>query len=301
MTFNYNNLIFNNSEINTKLYLNKPINLICTNVSLFTNVRDEKHIKEWAAHHLLLGFTKIIIFDHKSKIPLTQVFENFDKRVEIINVSNMENPIKIPLMNKAVDISRNLNMDWMIYLDADEFIILHKKYIGIKHMLSEFNFADSLSINWLMFGSNYFEKEPEGLLLDNYIRSELYLNDHVKSFVRPNRVLEAINPHFYNMVHSNRIFGIDSKIIKNDFYKNDTKMKFYESPAYIAHYLNQSEESFINRKIKMPTDDTGKHRQLDIANVKSIHEQFNDGENMQPKIKYAKQVQLFLEKYKSDD
>ena len=56
-------------------------------VALFTNARDELHIKEWAAHHLLIGFDQIIIFDHKSKIPLTNVFQNFDKRVKIINVS----------------------------------------------------------------------------------------------------------------------------------------------------------------------------------------------------------------------
>ena len=35
-------------------------------VALFTNARDEKHIKEWAAHHLLIGFEYIFIFDHKS-------------------------------------------------------------------------------------------------------------------------------------------------------------------------------------------------------------------------------------------
>jgi hypothetical protein len=37
---------------------------------LFTNARDEKNMKEWVAHHLLLGFDLIYIFDHKSKIPL---------------------------------------------------------------------------------------------------------------------------------------------------------------------------------------------------------------------------------------
>jgi hypothetical protein len=31
-------------------------------VALFTNARDESHIKEWAAHHLLIGFDYIIIF-----------------------------------------------------------------------------------------------------------------------------------------------------------------------------------------------------------------------------------------------
>jgi hypothetical protein len=30
---------------------------------LFTNARDEKHIKEWIAHHLNLGFNQIQIYN----------------------------------------------------------------------------------------------------------------------------------------------------------------------------------------------------------------------------------------------
>ena len=40
---------------------------------LFTNVRDEKHMKEWCSHHLLLGFDYICIFDHKSIIKITKL------------------------------------------------------------------------------------------------------------------------------------------------------------------------------------------------------------------------------------
>ena len=52
-------------------------------VMLFTNARDEKHIKEWAAHHLLIGFDYVYIFDHKSAIPLTSEFAGFDARVVV--------------------------------------------------------------------------------------------------------------------------------------------------------------------------------------------------------------------------
>jgi len=279
--------------------LNKQNNLVCSRVCLFTNARDEEHIKEWVAHHLLLGFNKIIIFDHKSKQPLSQIFTNFDKRLEIINVSHMENPIKMNLMNIAHIISKRMNMDWMLYLDADEFLILHNKYKGVKHLLTNFNYADSLSINWLMFGSNYLKKEPSGLIIENYTRSELYLNNHVKTFVRPNMVINATNPHYYNMINNNKIYGINNKIIKEDFYKNDIKLRFYESSAYIAHYINQSEETFIKRKINLPADDTGLNRNFDINNVEKIHDQFNDGENLQPIMKYAKNINRFLEKYTS--
>jgi hypothetical protein len=51
------------------------------NVGVFCNARDEKNIKEWAAHHLLIGFNSVIIFDHKSIQPLTDVFRNFDKSI----------------------------------------------------------------------------------------------------------------------------------------------------------------------------------------------------------------------------
>ena len=124
-------LVSNNKTSISNSTTNSNVNLICKKVCLFTNARDEKHIREWAAHHLLIGFDKIIIFDHKSKIPLSKVFENFDKRVKIINVSHLNNGIKMILMNKASIIANYLKMDWMIYLDADEFIILNK-YKDIK-------------------------------------------------------------------------------------------------------------------------------------------------------------------------
>jgi hypothetical protein len=92
---------------NQKNKVNHPpdkINILAKKVVLFTNARNETHIKEWATHHLLLGFSKIVIFDHKSDVPLKTVFKNFDKRVKVISVSHLENPIKMPLMNKAAEL-----------------------------------------------------------------------------------------------------------------------------------------------------------------------------------------------------
>jgi hypothetical protein len=296
MNFKFSNKTTNFFFNDDKSYLNKSINLICKEVCLFTNARDEKNIKEWVAHHLLLGFTKIVIFDHKSKIPLKDIFHKFDKRVEIVNVSHMNNPIKIKLMNVASEIARSLDMDWMIYMDADEFLILSNKYLGIKHLLSEFNNADALSINWLMFGSNYLKHEPNGLILENYTRSNLYLNEHVKTFVRPNRIIDVINPHFYSIQNPNRFLGINNKIVKQNFYKNDVKLTFLQAPAYIAHYVNQSEETFIKRKINLPSDDTGTIRKFDINDIENIHNQFNDVENNYPKNKYSEKIKIFLQK-----
>jgi len=282
------NSIHNSNKVNS-------VNILCKKVCLFTNARDEKHIKEWAAHHLLIGFDKVIIFDHKSIIPLSKVFYNFDKRVKIINVSNLDNAIKTTLMDKACDIANFLNMDWMIYLDADEFIILNNKYKGIKHLLSVYNHADSLGVNWLLFGSNYLKKDPDGLILENYTKSELFLNDHLKSFVRPSKIIRPGNPHFYCIKDPTRYFGINNTNITTLHHSNIYNIEYYKAPIFIAHYVNQSEETFTKRKLLLPRDDNGEHRQLN--NIAEIHNQYNSIENNYPKNKYAEQIKEFLNQY----
>lgn len=166
-------------------------------VVLFTNARNEKNIKEWAAHHLLLGFDLVYIFDHKSDVPLINVFKNFDLRV-IVERCELENPVKMPLMERAVHIAKRLEASWMLYLDADEFLILND-FKDVKKLLKAFPHADALGVNWLLFGSNNHFNEPDGLILDNYTRSELKVDDHIKTFVRPKEVTQATNPHFFHI------------------------------------------------------------------------------------------------------
>jgi hypothetical protein len=269
-----------------------PINYGPTqSVALFTNARDEKNIKEWASHHLLIGFNKIIIFDHKSIVPLKDVFKKFDNRVTIIDAKHYEKNVKIQLMNVAAKIAKQLNVDWLIYLDADEFLILSNQFIGVKHFLNHYNNAHSLAVNWLLFGSNNHVKDPEGLILENYTKSETILDKHVKSFVRPGEVIKAVNPHYYLIQNPNRMFGMNKRL-KESFQFNNININYSIAPAYIAHYAHQSEESYLRRKVNLPTDDTGIFRNNDVAN---IHNNSNSHENLFPKNKYSEIVKKFLE------
>jgi hypothetical protein len=180
---NYGQYLRNNKNI--------PFIKKWSKVALFTNARDESHIKEWAAHHLLLGFDYIFITDHLSIVPLTHVFNDFDSRV-IIKTCTIESSIKSQLMNEAIVTAKNYNLDWYIYLDADEFIILNDKatnITNIKEFLYLYNgVADMIAINWLFFGSNYLDNEPDSIL-GSYTKSETHIDRHVKTFVRPNEVL----------------------------------------------------------------------------------------------------------------
>jgi len=272
---------------NNKIAINK-INY-SNRVMLFTNVRDEKNMKEWVAHHLLLNFDLIYIFDHKSIVPLKNEFKNFSKRV-IIERGEWANPVKMLLMKRAVSIATKMGMDWMLYLDADEYLVLNN-CSNVKQFLYRHNFAHAIGVNWLMFGTNYHRKEPAGLVLENYTKSELYVDEHVKTFVRPEYVVNVTNPHCYQVAFANRIFSANMKRLPNNSPFNKCRVEYHKIPAYIAHHIYQSQETYINRKIKIPRDDSTSHRVID----NQIHTRYNNVDNHSVKNKYVDAIKKLLE------
>ena len=257
---------------------------------LFTNVRDEKHIVEWVAFHLNIGFSMIIIFDHKSKIPVKTLFKQ-NPRVKVLPCFD-DGAIKLPLMRSAVKIAIKFKADWMLYLDADEFLYLNK-YNNIKEMLEHHFFADLLGINWVMFGSNNLinDPEPNKLLIESYTKSEGNINAHIKAFVRPLTVVSVTNAHFYNIRNNARSYAfpyLKNLNPPNPF--NHITIPYTQIGAFIAHYVYQSQESYNRRKVQLPADDTGIVRGV----IENIHENYNDVDNFLVSEKYSNNVREII-------
>ena len=258
---------------------------------LFTNARDEPNIAEWVAHHLLLGFNKIVIFDHLSTTPISSTIgTNFNGRLTIIPITGSGN-IKIKLMNDALDIASRENHDWMLYLDADEYVNLNR-FNTIKEFLDYFKEADSIGINWLMFGTSGHISQPNGLLTENFTSSELYLDQHIKSFVRPISAVRSINPHYFIVSNQSRCYsGNGLRMQMGPF--NRQIMPFTRAPIYIAHYYTQSEEEHLRRKNRM-LDDGSINK---ASGFPEIHNVYNKVPNLQLRNKYSEKVKVFLKEH----
>jgi len=260
----------------------------CSSIILFTNARDEPNITEWVAHHLLIGFDKIFIFDHLSNIPISSLFKsNFNGRLNILRV-NGTGSIKIGLMEKALDIALKGNYSWMLYLDADEYININK-YNNVKEYLSIFKEADAIGINWLMFGTSGHKSQPKGLITEHFIRSELRLDKHVKSFVRPTCAVRASNPHYFIISNPSRYFSGNGTRMKMGPF-NIQPLPFIKAPIYIAHYYTQSEEEHTRRKTRM-LDDGSVNKS---ANYPEVHKIYNSVTNNQLQNKYSQRTKQFL-------
>ena len=168
-------------------------------------------------------------------------------------------------------------------------------------------YADSVSCNWLLFGTNYHVKEPSsGLIIENYTRSEPRLNDHLKTFLRPSEFLHP-NAHKSDIKNPNKAYhanGVNLNNVRpifksNRHYKNP--IKFTNAKIFIAHYYIQSEETYINRKLNKPRDDNGNFRDpcktildMPITQNYNIHSEFNEEENTLVKDKYAEKIKDYL-------
>jgi hypothetical protein len=261
-----------------------------TPVILFTNARDEPNIAEWVAHHLLLGFDKVVIFDHLSKNPIDKnIRTNFNGKLEVLRVDGGGN-IKLDLMNRAVDIATNKNYSWMLYLDADEFLYLRNT--NVQQYLDIFRDADAIGINWLLFGTSGYKEQPKGLLTENFVRSELMLNGHIKSFVRPSCVVKIVNPHYYIINDRSRYYSGTGPHMKMGPF-NVQIIPYTKSPCYIAHYYTQSEKEHLRRKSRQLDDGSvGKNNMLE-----DIHKQYNNVINIQMKRDFSAKTKELLLKH----
>lgn len=272
-------------------------------IAVFCNARNELNIIDWAIHHSNIGFDYIIIFDHLSTYPIKNIFGNnnfiFNKSNIIILRSNIEkNNIKQDFMNQALNIAKKKQITWFIYLDADEYIYLHDQFNNnIKNIVNLFirkSNADLIGINWLMFGTNYLIEEPMNnkFIIENYTRCSFMIDKHIKCLIKTEYAINSTNPHFYHMKYKERMIGLDFNQIVSPYCFHSINIPYHCLPCYIAHYVNQSEETYKRRKLtRMMDDGTWKDK---IGN--KIHLQYNDEENTQM-LKYVPLITEQLEKY----
>lgn len=224
---------------------------------LFTNARDEDNMLEWTVHHKNLGFDNIYIYDHKSIFPISKTLEGFDY-VRIENINDDFIP-KIELMKRAVLYAKDNGFDWLLYLDADEFLVL-PLFPNIQTFINSYPNNEQICVNWVMFGSNFLKEKPKGTILESYIRSSNKIGICVKCFVIPEKVIDIVNPHYFiieNMDLSTGVFGHKQYKEQPAICLFDSDIPLEKMPAYIAHYAFQSFDTYKKRKVNRKRDDVG--------------------------------------------
>lgn len=261
--YNNSKIYYSDDEIYLKLYLGKlnlnmQLDLKKQKKSIIiTNARDEDNIEEWVIYHQKIGFDHVHIYDHNSIIPISKRVSKFDN----CTVTRIEGEIntlpdfKINLYCKySVLFAKNNGYEWMLYIDADEFLFLGENKVN--NFIENNENYDLIKINWVLFTSNNYISQPSGLIIKNFTECYDKFNYHVKSFLKlKNYVINVVNVgiHSYNAKSYVCVNENKTSCSTDPFNKINKQIEI----PYIAHYYCQSDEKLKERKIDRKRDDGG--------------------------------------------
>ena len=219
-----------------------------------------KWLKEWILFHRLVGVTNFYIYLHKCTDNSREIVSELSKRINI-QFFELDGDIFRPQLAAFKHSYDNFGheVDWMAFIDGDEFL-----YPAVENNLSDvlklysYQKMSALGVYWRCFGSNGHVKDPDGLIIEDYVMrssDEFSGNRHIKSIVKGGQgesfsVLE--NAHFFKTIYGTYDEGL--RFI-------DKGLMVELNPTYnniaINHYVCQSLDFFKSFKQYSGAADAG--------------------------------------------
>ncbi len=162
-------------------------------------MRDEAlFVVEWVAHHLTLGFDRIIVFTNDCRDGTARLLEAISAHLP---VEHYDNPgpyeagtIQKQALQKAFELPQVRDADWVMHIDADEYLNVEVGNRRIDDLLALHPSSDVIAIMWRHFGSAGLKTWEGGSVLETFTRCEAQLPDPeaggftaFKSIFRPQR------------------------------------------------------------------------------------------------------------------
>lgn len=230
-------------------------------VSLLCCMRNEGlFVVEWVAYHHLLGIDNIIVFTNDCTDGSDHLLGRLAELGYIHHFDNVPEPGSSPQDSagrKAMQLPMVQNSDWLLHIDADEFVDVLVGDGTISALLNEVGHdADVIALLWKCFGHNGVEQWDGGSVLERFTRSQgkpMRRAVHHKSLFRPSRFEICANhmPKKPLMEDVRLVNAIGQKLNPSMIFhpiKSRYKAKFDQLTfrnAVINHYAVKSPDLFV--------------------------------------------------------
>ena len=274
-------------------------------VKLVAIAKDEAaYLPEWIFHHLHFGFDAIDIYVNNTS-DNTEELAAALKNLEYVNFldgsqffdGSSETPQRDAYI-AAYDGARNSEYTHLIYLDIDEFWTPFDFKTTVHECLSEIN-ADVISFEWFIHMN---EKDSFSFSFQEQVKGRKGFL--VKSLVKTNKQLRALNPHNVNIKNADYRLADGSvfefKIGQSHRVNPSEKLK----PFFITHRMYRSEMEYVSlllsgRGAKLGSGSIYKDNRNGYYRNAQINESFLVGKTTL--IDYRSKYDSFLSKYQLAD
>ncbi len=156
------------------------------------------YLREWIEFHKIVGVEHFYIYDNNSTDNTEELLKPYAKKGEITYTKWPQHPGQLQAYQHCLN-THGHKTKWLAYIDLDEF--LHPtKQDNLKKTLKKYEKHPALAVNWQIYASNGHQKNPKGLITENYTKkapTNYNENRHIKSIIQPQHTIEPITPHAF--------------------------------------------------------------------------------------------------------
>jgi len=182
-----------------------------TDATLVAIARNEsRHIVEWIAYHLAIGFSRILVFNHESTDATPDILRRVsrsDRRVGTLDWPSREGESpQVSAYNHGLALVRT---PWVVFLDIDEFLAPFASG-GLREYLQGLpEDVSSVHVNWRGFGSSGLTSPDYELVTRAFSRcapADWINNHHFKTIAR-RPLATAVFPHLVETSCGRRVLS----------------------------------------------------------------------------------------------
>lgn len=265
---------------------------------IFTNIKNEhRYLEEWINYHIRLGFNKFIFYEDEGSISHAELLKKYEGIVDIDIYDYILK--KNDFMFKDIRCFKHLfenytNIDWLIKLDPDEYIVLPSIFTTIDDVL--FNIPpqfNELYIPWKLYNACGFIEAPHA---GKYSIFNTYIYEITKD-----KLSDSFNINISKNVYNLGKSFIKYKDFKKEYNTKITDIEIHDTFPYILlksenvvdlsdigifinHYITKSFEEFYIKLKDKGEYDKEYYRQLGdffvlnpdlIKEIPKIEDKFN--------------------------
>lgn len=161
---------------------------------LFSAVKNEApFLLEWIAYHRAIGFDRFLIVSNDSDDGTTELLDALHAQGIVHHIHHSVGPDESPQGKAALAANASgliADGDWVIWLDADEFLNIHAGAGTVDDLIAVMGDAFAMLIPWRLFGDGGNEEFPGRFISTNFAMASdpiFPLNGQVKTFYRFSR------------------------------------------------------------------------------------------------------------------
>lgn len=142
--------------------------------SILSTMRNEApFIHEWVAYHRAIGFEKIVIYSNDCTDGTDAILDELAAAGHIQHI-NHDIPEGVPVAKVVASNARAAGHfrdgDWVIWLDADEFLNIHIGEGRVQDLTDAIGDSDGICLSWRLFGDSGKTDSDRGFVSDDFTK-----------------------------------------------------------------------------------------------------------------------------------